>query len=119
MSVVLDKHHEAMAYADEALLARRNGENDRALQFFRQAFECERAAANQFTAEDSDEPTRSVLHRSAATLALDCGEFREAERLIGRALAGNPPAQIAQELRDLLKRVYKMWGGRKRNTSTL
>jgi hypothetical protein len=48
------------------------------------------------------EPTRSVLHRSAASLAVECCQLREAERLIGRALAGNPPPDIADELRDLL-----------------
>ena len=52
------------------------------------------------------EPTRSVLHRSAASLALECDETREAERLIGRALSGNPPDEIAEELRDLLEDVY-------------
>jgi hypothetical protein len=49
----------------------------------------------------SAEPTRSVLHRSAAALAVECGEAREAERLIAVALAGNPPEEIAEELRDL------------------
>jgi hypothetical protein len=35
-------------------------------------------------------------------LAIACAELREAERLIGRALSGNPPDDIANELRDLL-----------------
>ncbi|MEC4818413.1 MAG: hypothetical protein SAK29_34850 [Scytonema sp. PMC 1069.18] len=48
------------------------------------------------------EPTRAVQGRSAATLAIECLELREAEKLIGRALAGNPPDDIANELRDLL-----------------
>ncbi|HEX5271222.1 MAG TPA: hypothetical protein VFW33_12065, partial [Gemmataceae bacterium] len=56
--------------------------------------------------DPSLEPTRSVLHRSAASLALECGEYREAERLIATALAGSPPETIAEELRDLLHRVY-------------
>jgi hypothetical protein len=43
-----------------------------------------------------------MLQRSAAVLALECGELREAERLIGRALAGNPPINIANEMWDLL-----------------
>ncbi|WP_202815235.1 hypothetical protein [Leptolyngbya sp. NIES-2104] len=39
--------------------------------------------------------------------SIDCGEFREAKRLIGRALAGNPLADIADELRDfLLDKIY-------------
>ena len=41
------------------------------------------------------EPIRSVLHRSAAMLAVECSQLREAERLIGRALSGNPPDDIA------------------------
>jgi hypothetical protein len=48
------------------------------------------------------EPTRSVLHRSAVSLAVDCCQLRETERLIGRVLSGNPPPDIADELRDLL-----------------
>jgi hypothetical protein len=52
------------------------------------------------------EPTRSVLHRSAPTLALECGALRDAERLIAVALSGDPPAEIAEELRDLLEQVY-------------
>jgi hypothetical protein len=35
-------------------------------------------------------------------LAVECFQLREAERLIGRALAENPPPDIADELRDLL-----------------
>lgn len=108
-----------MEYADNAFAAKRQEEPERAAQMFRQAFECERKAAELVAAEDSPEPTRSVLHRSAATLALDCGEYREAERLIARALAGNPPDEIAHELRSLLKQVYKAWGYGKRKIASL
>ncbi len=38
----------------------------------------------------------------AAVLAIKCAELRDAKRLIGRALAGNPLDHIANELRDLL-----------------
>ena len=68
----------------------------------RAAFAKERAAADLAANQFDLEPTRSVLHRSAAVLAVECAELRDAERLIGRALAGNPPADIADELRDLL-----------------
>ena len=40
--------------------------------------------------------------RSAAVLALEGAELREAERLIGRVLASHPSNDIADELRDLL-----------------
>ena len=98
-------HQRAMEAADEALAARARGEVDRASILSRRAFEDERAAALLVADDESAEPSRSVLLRSAATLAVECGELREAERLIGRALAGNPPAEIAEELRDLLEQV--------------
>ena len=55
------------------------------------------------------EPSRSVLLRSAASLAFECHELREAERLASQALGGEPPSEIAQELRELLRRVYREW----------
>ena len=38
-------------------------------------------------------------------MAIQCGEHRLAEQLIARGLAGNPPAEIAEELRDLYEEV--------------
>jgi hypothetical protein len=95
-------HQEAMALVDQAVLARLQGNHIQATEFTRAAFERERTAAERVASQLDLEPTRSVLHRSAAVLALECAELREAERLIGRALAGNPPRDIADELRDLL-----------------
>jgi tetratricopeptide (TPR) repeat protein len=106
MSQMSDLHREAMALADEADRLRRQGNFPSAQEQLRRAFESERRAAEMSGAEMELEPTRSVLHRSAAALALECGEYREAERLIAAALAGNPPEQIAEELRDLLAQVY-------------
>ena len=47
------------------------------------------------------EPTHSVLHRSAAWLALDCGNPRLAEKFAAAGLAEEPPDEIAEELRDV------------------
>jgi len=99
-------HREAMTLADKAGIERRNGHPNRSLELTRMAFELERDAAHGTEGRSELEPTRSVLHRSAASLALECGECRQAERLIARALAGNPPDEIAEELRDLLEDVY-------------
>ncbi len=106
MNEIARLHREAMTLAEEASAERRRGYPDRALELMRRAFELERDAAHGTEDQSELEPTRSVLHRSAASLALECREFREAERLIGRALAGNPPEEIAEELRDLLEDVY-------------
>jgi hypothetical protein len=106
MSRIKDLHHEAMRLADQASDLRRRGEEPEANTRLRQALEHERQAAELAAGDLTLEPTRSVLHRSAATLAWQCGEYREAERLISTALSGTPPETIAEELRDLLLQVY-------------
>lgn len=95
-------HREAMELVDQAFLARQRGDSVATLELTKAAFSQERAAADLVANLFDLEPTRSVLHRSAAMLAIECSQLREAERLIGRALAGNPPDDIANELRDLL-----------------
>jgi hypothetical protein len=95
-----------MDLADAAAAARRAGETSRFEELTREALEQEEAAAHRFRFLADFEPTRSVLYRSAASLALDCNEPRRAEQLIAEALAGEPPADIADELRDLLENVY-------------
>jgi hypothetical protein len=95
-------HREAMELVDQAVLARQHQATEQAMQLTKAAFLKEQAAANLVANQFELEPTRSVLHRSAAVLALECAELREAERLIGQALAGHPPQEIANELRDLL-----------------
>src|SRR5438046_2947857 len=85
---------------------RREGKLPVAGEHLRRAFALERQAADLLVADTAQEPTRSVLHRSAASLALECGNLREAERLIATALSGNPPDEFAEELRALLEQVY-------------
>ncbi len=99
-------HQEAMDLVDRAHLARLRGQTDTAANLTRQSFEKEREAALLVSASLDFEPSRSVLLRSAASLALQCDETREAERLIGLALSGRPPDEIAEELRDLLEQVH-------------
>jgi hypothetical protein len=105
MSQIQALHQEAMNLAESALTTKLKGDVAQADQLLRQAFEKEAQAA-ALTAHDLNaEPTRSVLHRSAASLAIDCGEFQVAERLIMTALAGEPPQEIAEELKDLFIQI--------------
>jgi hypothetical protein len=100
-------HDLSMERADRALAARRQGNSAQAATWFREALTFEQQAAELVAPDLALEPTRSVLHRSAAALAIECGELREAERLIARALTGNPPDEIADELRELWQRVCR------------
>ena len=102
-------HREAMELAERATLSRFRDDLVEAERLTRAAFEKERDAALSLVGELDLEPSRSVLLRSAASLALECRELREAERLASQALGGEPPPEIARELRDVLQRVYRKW----------
>lgn len=108
MKTVRDLHHKATEVAGHAYVARRKGNLEEASEFARQALPYEAQAAALVADQIDNEPTRSVLHRSAASLAIQCGDWDEAERLISIGLSGKPPALIAEQLRDLRKQVHKL-----------
>ncbi len=103
MSAINKLHDEAMDFSSVALMERARGNIDRAAEMFEQALKSELAAIAEL--DEPVEPTFSVLHRSAATLALDCGQLRLAEQLVAKALAQEPPFAIAEELRDDLEQA--------------
>ena len=105
MNKTTDLHETAMEFWDEAFFARREGNKSLANEKLRKALELETQAAERLKDELDEEPSRSVLYRSAASMAMSCKEYRQAEKLIATALAGNPPEEIAEELRDLLEEV--------------
>ena len=99
-------HNEAMELVERAFLAKQAADNNLWSKLTREAFIKEKEAVELLSRKFECEPTRSVLYQSAASLALDCGEIREAEKLISAALSGNPQEEIANELRDLLEKVH-------------
>lgn len=110
MNQIEELHSQAMEAADQALLARRRSDEAEAEAFFAQAYERESQAAHLAVEEKIPEPSRSVLLRSAATLALDAGKVREAERLAAMGLVGDPPPEIANELRAVLEKCLSLSG---------
>lgn len=105
MNPIRQKHYEAMHYAELAFVEQQKLEPDR--EFIRlateRAFTLESDAANM--AVNAPEPTRCVLHKSAACLAIDLGKYAEALSLIETGLAGQVPQPIKQELEELLEQV--------------
>ena len=102
---VQELHTHAMELADRADLLKRQGNDDDAHRLYEQSLEAERKAAYEAQKQHVGEPTESVLFRSAASLAYNIKDYREAERLICMGLAGNPPSEIAEELRSLYDTV--------------
>ena len=105
---VSDSHHKAMDFAEHALLARIRGRREDAIEFSKKALEHELVAIRKLDEHgERVEPTWSVLHRSAGWLAFNSNQFRRAEQLARKALAGNPHPEIADELRELLVEIYR------------
>lgn len=98
-------HDNAMALLDKAIIAIHHGESQLALRLYKEAFENEKEVALFVYHNGKDELTKYILLRSAANLALNCGEYRESEKIISLALTNDVPAELAEEFRDLLEQV--------------
>jgi hypothetical protein len=105
MTSVKDYHNLAMELLDQADALAMRGETERSYELLRQSFENERQAALLLRDRSDAEPTRSILFRGAGTLAYRCGLSREAEQMVAYGLSGNPPDEIADELRELYEQV--------------
>lgn len=101
-------HDRAMELADEASLLKIKGKFDDALTLFREAAELEMEAAFSLSVDPVSEPSRSILFRSAATLAYEATDYKLADRLVANGLAGYPPAEIENELKDLYEDINFM-----------
>ena len=105
-TAINDLHQKAMELADEAFYAKRKEDFDTAQAKYLEAFDYEKGAAMLLVNDYTQEPTRSVYFRSAASLLLNLpfpnyAHFRDAERMVAYGLSGNPPEEIAEELREI------------------
>lgn len=95
-------HKEAMDYAQIAESKEKENKINEAKGLFKKAFELERDAAWELIPYIDKEPSRSILFRSAASLAKKCGLINDAKDLIKLGLNGNPPGFIKEQLTKLL-----------------
>ncbi len=105
MQTVRELHDQAMEYAEKAIVCKIGGDIQSSKELFKKALDFEVEAANQLTINETAEPTRSILFRSAASLALNIEDFRYALRLASNGLAGYPPSEIQSELTDILEEI--------------
>ncbi|WP_225033817.1 hypothetical protein [Paraburkholderia sp. XV] len=103
---VASLHRQAMEHADAALYFQSHGDEARFLAETLLALDLEERAAGMLPCAESSEPTRTVLLRSAATLALRSKQLRRAERLVAQALLGFGPEALLEEVRDVLEQVH-------------
>ena len=102
---IQELHTHAMELAEQADFLNMQGKDAEAKSLYEQSLQAEKEAAYQARNQQIGEPSESVLFRSAASLAFGLKDFREAERFICMGLAGNPPLDVAHELRELYDQV--------------
>jgi len=96
------RHAEAMAHANRGFTLRHQQDQEGATAAFREALDLEKRAAMALLDALDLEPSRSILFRSAASLALLADDRDEARRLAHQGLAGSPPPSIRREILDIL-----------------
>ncbi len=97
-----------MDLVETAILERVRGNAELTTQLYTEALKLGLAAIAELENRgETSEPTWSVLHRSAGWMAFNSNQFRRAEQLASKALAGEPHPEIAEELRELLKQVFE------------
>jgi hypothetical protein len=94
-----------MDLAEEAFQLQREGQDSQAKRLFLEALSLEREAALLLPVSEAAEPSRSILFRSAASLAYNAEEYETAEQLIAHGLSGFPPPEIKEELKDLYENI--------------
>ena len=105
MSDTRELHNSAMDLFELALLNARAGNSAQSRSLFIKALEKEAAAADSVASDYDLEPTRSVLHRSAASIALRIGDVQKAKQYVEAGLAGNAPADIREEMVVLREQI--------------
>jgi hypothetical protein len=108
MRSIKEIHQEAMDLAEEGFVAKKKGDEHNASSSLSKALELEQKAADSMDLIEESEPTRSILYRSAASLAFNIGDFPLCDRLIARGLSGFPPPEIEEELKNLFEDVNFM-----------
>jgi cytoskeletal protein CcmA (bactofilin family) len=94
-----------MELADEADALRKRGQQSRSMQLYLSALAEEEEAVRLSIEGGAGVNTLSVLHRSAASLAIDCQDWEKARNLIQHGLRIDPPGSVEEELRGLLERL--------------
>lgn len=99
-------HDEAMDLLGESFIALMKKDVDLSRKLKLQAYHKEKDAAYRLINEDI-EPSRSILFRSAASLAYELGLHEESKNLVCIGLNGNPPDRVVGELDDLYHKIIR------------
>jgi len=105
VSSTRELHERAMELFEASLLARHAEDEGRMNRFLAQALKLECEAADTVADDYALEPTRSLLHRSAAAMALSSFDTKTARRYVKAAFEGKPPTEVGSELQILSEQI--------------
>ena len=105
MNNISEIHNEAMEIAERAFLLNLKGINNGSIELFSKAFELEKKAAMEIEPLIENEPSRSILFSSAASLAINAKLYNEAKQMVNYGLTGHPPIEIEEELRNIYEQI--------------
>jgi hypothetical protein len=100
-------HDKAMSLSQEADMAKIWNDTPKAQTLYQQSFELEREAAAIYSERFDKEPMRSMLYMSAASLAMLCDLYFEADLLIQQGLSSSTPPNMRIELQELKMQIQE------------
>jgi len=104
MSAASEHHGRAMELADQADVLRRRGLEARSIQIYERALIEAETAVRLSTANGAGVKTLSVFYRSAASLAIECHQWKKARNLIEHGVEMLPADSVEDDLKNLWKR---------------
>jgi hypothetical protein len=107
MNTISNIHDKAMAKIEQANKLLGKGQSAAYKTTLNEALALEKEAAYALLHDFDCEPTRSVLFRSAAAIAINAKYYSDAISLATEGLNGNPFTEIRKELSDLLQWAKK------------
>jgi hypothetical protein len=104
MTTVRELHRQAMELAQNATFLPEVSSRE-SRELLQRALELESQAAAMVDKVQSSEPTRSILYRSAASLAIQAQDYEAAIRLSSEGMAGYPDRDIQNDLFELIEQA--------------
>jgi len=104
MELIKQLHDEAMYYCQLAIMAYNRGSARIAKKLYKKALPYEVKAATLLGISEKNEPSRSILYRSAANIAFNCDLFEDSRYLAIKGITRFAPPKIKDELWDILNK---------------
>jgi hypothetical protein len=100
-------HDKAMFLSQEADMAKIWGDIPKSQILYRQSFDLEQEVVHIYSERFDKEPERSILYSSAASLAMLCHLYPEANLLIEQGLSKSTPPYMVEELHELKAQIQQ------------